>query len=503
MTDKEEMTGTLTDVLNRVLYNIEMVEETMRDKMQEEHKKIDDQYQKWIDEIRSQRKAAREQLSTETMPKHAQLDEQRSEVKSILEKVQSKTLDDDEIKQFTEKYKKVKESPIKPARVEFIPIKEILPVFGKVEGKAYSSESPSNAKSEIVCNALVHFSFEVTINIKDKFGCFCINVKPDIKATLRPCIGDLAVGKISSKKYGSYIASFETRQAGKAEVEVFMGGKPIMGSPCSIIVFTKGYLKISCSKEMKFKDCELSDVAISQGGRWALADKSNNCVNVYKTLADSDKPTELRGLCDPISIAFDNNELYVVADNHDGGYIHKFNTDGQYVTSFGKYGGYSPTEGRLLKFPLSIAAHNGKLYVADSKNKRIAVFMNDGQYHSTVGGEDKLVEPRVVAVNSKDNLLLVADNSRDIVTYTLDGNYEENKSFTPSKDGKSMINLQSVAVDADGLVLVYSNRSVLIFDCTGNFIHCFDCMPANSIAVSPNRSIYVSSKEGVQVWSWP
>jgi len=196
-------------------------------------------------------------------------------------------------------------------------------------------------------------------------------------------------------------------------------------------------------------------------------------------------------------------------------YIHKFNTTtGEHLGSFGKYGivrWVGDDDADQLNSPHGIAAHNGKVYVADHNNKRIVMYTyweDRGYYKCKAIGQDELSSPYSVAVNSEENVLLVAEKC-GIVTFTLEGLYEgrlkRNKSFdTRNPKDAGGISPQNIAIDADGLILITSGSTVHVFDPAGNYISCFGHIPSNQgIAISRNGSIYVSddNERNIQVWS--
>ena len=403
---------------------------------------------------------------------------------------------------------RVIKSPIK-----FIAIKESIPVLGRV----FTNAPPSPIESEIVgMQDFSHFSLackiKVTINIKDSDGCFCKG-KNNIYAKLTLCTNEEKSGEISDNNDGSCTASFTPTRAGLAMLSVHINGQPIKESPRNIIVSTKDYQKVSFLEQDVFQnsaqvDARLSSVASSyMDGRWALADEVRNCIGVFdkSNLSWSKKDGVLNS---PKSIAFDSkNDLYVLVDSQVfqnnvqaggctfSGYIHKFNTVGEYLHGFGMFG----SDNGQLKNPGGIAAHYCKVYVADTTNKRIAVFWCDGRYCSTIGGEDTFVEPCDVAVNYYFEEILVCDSGAScIVAYTLEGTCT--KIFSTNEEIP-----RHVAIDVDGLILVTSSNGIHVFDCAGNPIpNCIDCTTyrkINGIAVRRNGSIIVVGEKSFQLWN--
>ena len=65
--------------------------------------------------------------------------------------------------------------------------------------------------------------------------------------------------------------------------------------------------------------------------------------------------------------------------------VQKFDICGKYLLQFG-------SGNDELQYPVGIAVHNVKMFVADQGNCRISVFELDGQFINTFGS-DKLINP--------------------------------------------------------------------------------------------------------------
>lgn len=260
-------------------------------------------------------------------------------------------------------------------------------------------------------------------------------------------------------------------------------------------------------------------IAFSSCGIWAVVDRGYQCVHIFN---DKDQlirkigiytgnSSELTFNC--CGVAFDAcNYLYVI----DGNIIKKFDIIGNNLLQFGSYG----SEDGQLSSPLGITTHNCRVYIADSKNRRISVFQNDGQFSHSFGSKN-LTYPCCIVVNF-NNLVLVANNHYDdeecygydyynchISVFTLDGSFLSTFGRKiPGLPG-GFKDLCGLVIDKYGFIFVTDSSSIVVFDQHGNFIHSFGFEGSSmsifkcwsGIALSPNGSIYVCNSKKIQIFS--
>jgi predicted membrane-bound mannosyltransferase/streptogramin lyase len=154
--------------------------------------------------------------------------------------------------------------------------------------------------------------------------------------------------------------------------------------------------------------------------------------------------------------------------------VQKFTTDGKPITMWGQYGQPLPDvpESKSSFWgPRGIAVdQNGHVYVADTGNKRIAVFDSDGNYLTEFGSAGfepgQFDEPVGVAVGN------------DGVVYVTDTWNQRVQSFSPSADGLTFLPLAQ-------------------WDVNGWFGQSLENKPF--IAVDTNNNVFITDPEGYRV----
>jgi DNA-binding beta-propeller fold protein YncE len=194
--------------------------------------------------------------------------------------------------------------------------------------------------------------------------------------------------------------------------------------------------------------------------------------------------------------------------------VQKFTPDGVPLTSWGQYGQPIPDMPETQSSfwgPRGVAVDSeGRVFVADTGNKRIVIFDEDGNYITQfgTGGFDpgQFDEPVGVAIAS-DGTVYVTDTWNQRV-----------QSFTPSADGMSYIPLQQwdvnawfgqslenkpfIAVSEDGQVFITDPEGyrVIQFTSTGEFVRTWgdfgigtdEIGLAAGVAVAPDGAIWVT-----------
>ncbi|XP_065905626.1 E3 ubiquitin-protein ligase TRIM71-like [Dysidea avara] len=419
----------------------------------------------------------------EEIPGHEIFSKRRQEVERSIQKV-------------SDTCKILDTSPVETDTMTFDPCSESSINLGKL----YTNKNPSHLTGQAPKYFIQNQKTSFRILAKTTKGQQCTKGGDQVHVELRLFTGQVVVGKVTDNHNGSYDASFECKQLGKAKLLVLVNRQQIMGSPYSTVV-CRNYNVFSSPPYKRVSNIAHEamgtpwGVACGKNGVWAVADSSNHCVYVFD--GHDQLVKKVTGFNSPHGVAFDtDNNLYVAdCDNHR---VLKYTVNGQYMQSFGRPG-FGDGE---LRCPHGVTTHNGKVYVAECGTHRISVFRcEDGQFCSTFG-DSHLSQPYDVAVNNI-NQLLVADHGHNCVSmYTLDGKYV-------GKFGAQLRNPCGIATDLNGFVLVSNSNGVSIFDHVGNFIchsnqytygrFCFPC----GIALNYNGYLYVGeqNKPSIQIFT--
>jgi uncharacterized protein (TIGR03663 family) len=270
-------------------------------------------------------------------------------------------------------------------------------------------------------------------------------------------------------------------------------------------------------------------IAIDPSGRFVyVADTGNHRIQKFTTDGqfiaawgqNSVMETEMgiiAGFNEPWDVTVTSDGTIFVADtwNHR---IQKLDTDGNPITAWGAFGQYGLADGRVgqgaFYGPRGIAAGaDGRIYVADTGNKRLQVFDPDGQFVFQWGGggilEGYLDEPVGIA-SSLNGAIYVADTwNRRVQVFDAEGTYLREWPIAGWDIGRLTDEKPYLAVGANGYVYVTDpgHYRVLVFDTLGNYVLSFGqygideksfAFPTG-IDVADDGAIYVVDSHGARV----
>ena len=183
------------------------------------------------------------------------------------------------------------------------------------------------------------------------------------------------------------------------------------------------------------------------------------------------------GFYDPWGLAVDKDGFVYVADtwNHR---IQKFGPSGEFVTMWGTHGVQEQASGDegLFWGPRAVAVGpQGRIYVADTGNKRIQVFTPDGQFVSQWGGkglqEGRMDEPVGLAI-ARDGSSYVADTWNQRIQLFDAQQYYVHLWEVDSWYGQSLENKPYLALDARNRLYATDPEGyrILVFESRGKFL---------------------------------
>ena len=355
--------------------------------------------------------------------------------------------------------------------------------------------NPANCEFLFLKNLYIGRAVTATLCMKDSQGNLCVHCgNIDVHVELVALTGKIVHAKVEDNYDGSYKVTFTPQHIGKAKLMVSINDQQVKGSPYNVTVYhnyTHAHiqkLNISALDDSQ----QLWGIAVGRHGIWAVTDIVNHCVYfVSNNTSSCSRSCQMlekvgsRGSADgqfqyPCGIVFDDsNNLFVV-----DGYNHrvqKFDIGGKYLLQFGSKGA-GPGQ---LSSPRGIALRNGRLYIADSGNKRVSIFQTTGQFCHTVG-EQLLGIPCDVTV-TKDLLLVAVYGEYCVHAFTLDGQSKGNFCTLQMPDRQTglQFNYQqrnisnsnmypfNITSDLNGFVVISKtcNQCIEIFDQDGTRVN--------------------------------
>ena len=411
--------------------------------------------------------------------------------------------------------------------VDYIPDRNVLGTLKESElGRIFVSHTdPANctADGEHMTQHLTGTGerIEFTIYTKDSDCKPSYSENDRVTVRIQSKQGTAIPTRIEDKKDGSYVVSYTPLKTGVYQIDARVRGEPIKANPFTVHVTTRAeYLKASrinlenAARPREYKplisfgltssqnSLQLKrpcGIAASPSGEVVVADSWNRRILVFNRHAKF--VTQLEGSYDmtnPVGVDFDSEGNIVVSDSDNqmvnvidrsGMTLKTFGSDvldcpwGVCVTTKGKiavcdWGSASIKEfsqqGKLIKEfsssfsakPYYIIHHNGKYFVTFDTHC-VEVFKNDGGFLYRVGekgsGEGQLRDPRGMAIDGQENLVVCDSGNHRLHVFTPDG-----KAFTIGSRGKELGQFdkpQDAVVASDGRLFVtdYSNNRVQIF----------------------------------------
>jgi sugar lactone lactonase YvrE len=154
----------------------------------------------------------------------------------------------------------------------------------------------------------------------------------------------------------------------------------------------------------------------------------------------------------------------------EGRHALKLDESGKVLLSFGSGG----SGAGQFRSPTAIAVSNsGMVFVADSSNRNVQIFRNDGVFLNALNGDNsaRLSEPVSMAFDQRDYLYIL-DAARDSVfTYSSGG--QSMGEFGKTKEGASLLNEPLSLVAMNDEIMVLDGSQVKVFTPKGQLLRTF------------------------------
>ena len=245
------------------------------------------------------------------------------------------------------------------------------------------------------------------------------------------------------------------------------------------------------------------------GDKIAVADSQNHRIQIFSSdgtfLAKFGSYGSSNGqFHTPMGIRADSaGNIYV--SQHGWDRVQMFNSSYTYVRTIGSEGSGNGN----VQDPYGVVVANGKVYVPDCSNRRIAVFSSTGTWNSNFGsyGNREFQDTQGVAVDATGNIYISSHQDQEVRKF--DKNYNFIKRFGSSGSGDGQFNgVLEMAVGPNNRLYVvdHSNHRVQIFDLEGNFVGKFGVNGSGDgqfkypwgVAVSTNR-VYVADRDNHRI----
>jgi len=526
----EEMAGQVEEILRSLCITHDQVEITKKKitkQSDDMNVKIDQLYDGLILELNEQRNQVKQRVHEAIIFKEEIVDKQLEEVECLQSQVLSmkelgnalEKCSDQEVlsvkeqffgqmKQLMNNHNMLKIEPIQADMMEVLVYQVPLPQFCQL----YVNIDPINTAIKYPPEK-IYKGNKVEFQIFTKYDANtpCQKGGGQISVQFVSSNGEVTDALVQDNNDGSYTASFEAQEVGRARLLTCINRQQI--DPCIVTVNTN---YPSITKLAKIIDygrqmgCPWG-IAFSANGMWAVADRSKHCVYMFDQQDQfiskfGSKGSKVGQFDSLYGLTFDNdNNLYIAEHSKDR--VQKFDAAGQFLMLIGSRG---RGEGQLTS-PVGITSHDNEIYIAEANNNRVSVFTKDGNFCHHIGS-GVMDTPYDLTVNP-NNQLLIADHGHNCVyIFTLGGDYIDKLGI--QENGISHLKHPcSIATDSGGCVLVVDtgNYRVVVFDVDGNLLHSFGSRGCGNgqfnfphgIALSPNGSIYVSDDRNrrIQIFS--
>ena len=215
----------------------------------------------------------------------------------------------------------------------------------------------------------------------------------------------------------------------------------------------------------------------------------------------------------------DDGQVFIANESEGISRISIYNTSGTLLSSFGQQGGMDVT-GAFFNRPHSVAvASDGTIYVADTWNFRISAFTPELEFITSWGQPDTrgfdvsttptdgFWGPRDVAIDELGRVYVADTGNKRVRVYTADGVFLRDIGIGGSGDGQ-LNEPTGLAISGDRLFVADTrNRRVAVFNLDGSFIQNIpvrgwteDLGNRPYIAVDPTRDLlYVNDYDAARI----
>ena len=253
-------------------------------------------------------------------------------------------------------------------------------------------------------------------------------------------------GEDTDNDDGSYSVSVIPKSVDEHELHVTIRGKHVRGSPFIWHVSHIRTTKLSAIQQCIPTKKAPIDVAVTEDGCLVVAEQASHTVTLYTKTGNSVHSfgAEDAGCADgqfnhPIAVAVKGDLLYVVDEGNNR--VQKFNIGKKcFQSKFGKEG----KDNGQFSNPHGICIDpEGKVFVADSNNNRIQVFLDDDSFAYSFECDE---QPWEMVFDQSGHLHVISNGSKYVQVFTPKG-----KQFSSYE---ACANPVGIAIDAEGYIAI-------------------------------------------------
>ena len=351
---------------------------------------------------------------------------------------------------------------------------------------------PSAATANIIIpRAVVGKERTITIQARNAKGEPYPRGGEDVQAklTLRGSAGPPVSTKVHDNRDGMYQISFTTQQCGYHQLDITIEKQLIKGSPFTIYSRqARSYSSLSSSPLKTFK---------FSGSPWGIAvsDSGDLYVSLYDGRIEvfNESGSKVRSIGSggsgdgqfnsPDEIALRGDVMYVADSDNDR--IQKLTLSGTFISKFGAKG----SGDGMLSYPQGVCVdHDGRVFVADSINRRVSVFSDDGTFLYHIGASSNELDlPWGLAFDPSGNLHVADKRLKCVKVFSPRGYYI-------TEYGRGQLNkARYIAINEEGYSFV-SDDTLSIFDPQHKRIFRTEDIGSMGVALDKEGHIYVASR---------
>ena len=411
-----------------------------------------------------------------------------------------------QVVELTSSFAQVSLEPCTEADIVFSSLPDITDVhqdYGKLLALGLPDPSKCYATWKGVELAAVESAEVVAVEKNTTFVLHCLNFngKPceeRIKSLETELVSEIAGVRtrcrVQSRGEGRYKISYGPTIKGWHQLHIKVEDQHIRGSPYPVAVKSP-VRELKGTPVLTVGGVEGPvGVAVTQGREVVVTEWGGHCISVFSPSGEKLRSFGTRGLTYPDGLALDGDDNILVVDGNHG--ISKFTTDGQLLASV-----YMPSK------TIAFNASNGKVYVVDT-GEAVQVLNPDLTFSGTFGrpgsSEGQFYQADGIACDSIGKVFVADSGNRRIQVFTAEGE------FLRTFRGRGQLDWSTgIAIDSNDMVYVSDrgNNRISVFTSEGRFVTSFGKKGSGpgefkcpiGLAVDPCGVVYVCDADNNRV----